>query len=560
MRKRILTLAVVFALVATGAAMVGTAAATHATATSTTTQDEGAQVTFDDQRSGGTTVTVASVTVPEGGFVTIHDASLGEGETLASVRGSSAYLSPGNHDNVTITLDQPVSEDTTLVAMPHKDTDADRTYDFVSSNAQDDGPYRDDDGIVTDGGEVTATATVEVSAQNSSGQYVIVDRVELANGGFVTAHDSSLLDGATFDSVRGTSGYLSAGVHEDVRIELDEPLEEDDTIIAMAHKDTNDNQQYDFVDSEGEEDGPYPGDVAGTASDPAGVTVSDEASVTFEAQTSGGGLVVVDSAFLPDGGFVTAHDSSLLDGETFASVRGTSDYLEPGVQPDVHVTLDEPLEEDDTIIAMAHKDTNDNQQYDFVDSEGEEDGPYPGDVAGTASDPGNVTVSAQVSIGDQTSDGNTLKVHHVDLSEGGFVTVHDASLGGGATFESVRGTSEYLEPGFHADVEVALDEPLKTSTTVFAMPHLDTNGNEAYDFVSSDGAEDAPYTTTDGDIVLDAGSVDVEMSGNDEGTGEDDSTPTGEDDSTPTDGNGPGFGPVAALVALVAAALLARRR
>ena len=41
------------------------------------------------------------------------------------------------------------------------------------------------------------------------------------------------------------------------------------------------------------------------------------------------------------------------------------------------------------------------------------------------------------------------------------------------------------------------------------MPHRDTNGNEVYDFVSSEGAEDAPYFNANDEIVLDGAQISV---------------------------------------------------
>ncbi|MEF8808395.1 MAG: hypothetical protein V5A17_01700 [Natronomonas sp.] len=90
-------------------------------------QGEAADATISQQTSGGTTVVVEEVTVPEGGFVTIHDSTVLDGgeAVLTSVRGASDYLEPGTHENVTVTLDEPLEEDDTLVAMPHRDTDGD---------------------------------------------------------------------------------------------------------------------------------------------------------------------------------------------------------------------------------------------------------------------------------------------------------------------------------------------------------------------------------------------------------------------------------------------------
>ena len=145
-----------------------------------------------------------------------------------------------------------------------------------------------------------------------------------------------------------------------------------------------------------------------------------------------------------------------------------------------------------------------------------------------------------------------VTVDSATLSQGGFVTIHDGTLLDGEVIGSVRGTSDYLEAGSHSDVEVSLDDPYGEDGTAIAMAHLDTNDNEQYDFVDSEGEEDGPYTTDEGDEVIADASLTVEggdTNGND-----------GDMDETEgTDGDGTGFGAVAALVAVVASVLAARR-
>jgi PGF-CTERM protein len=489
-------------LMVAGGAMagVGLVGASHVASTS-----------ISDQTSGGQTVVVDDVYLPEGGFVAIHDASVNNGgeDVLKSVRGTSGYLEAGNHSNVTVTLDDPLEEDQTVVAMPHRDTDGDRAYSFVSSGGEVDGPSTTEEGdIVVDTAEVTVSATVTMSDQQTDGSTVVVDRTELADGGFIAVHDSSLLDGATLDSVVGVSGYLGAGVHEDVRVELDDELDEEDTLIPMPHRDTNDNEQYDFVDSNGSEDGPYTNADGEIVLTTATVTPSDQATVSMNDTATSGYYVSVDEAFLPEGGFVTIHDATVTDGAVFDSIRGTSEYLEPGVHEDVGVHLDEPLEEGQTVVPMAHRDTNGNEEYDFPSSEGEEDGPYTTDEGDPVITTAETTLSAEVEMGDTESNGNTVVVDRADLSEGGFVTIHDATLFDGAVFDSVVGTSEYLEAGHHHDVEVTLDEPVTETRTLVPMAHRDTNDNQQYDFVTSEGGADGPYTD-EGDAVVDTARVSV---------------------------------------------------
>lgn len=136
------------------------------TETETPAEEPTASVTFDDQTSDGTSVVVQSVTMSEGGFVTIHDSSLLDGDALGSAIGVSEALDAGTHEDVDVPLfDVPggdfetsmLSDDQTLIAMPHLDTNGNGTYDFVSSEGSADGPYTDEEGAVVD----DATITIE---------------------------------------------------------------------------------------------------------------------------------------------------------------------------------------------------------------------------------------------------------------------------------------------------------------------------------------------------------------------------------------------------------------
>ncbi|EMA08983.1 PGF-CTERM protein/surface glycoprotein [Haloarcula vallismortis] len=180
--------------------------------------------------------------------------------------------------------------------------------------------------------------------------------------------------------------------------------------------------------------------------------------------------------------------------------------------------------------------------------------------------------TATVSISDQESDGSEVTVDSTQLSAGGFIVIHDSSLLEGEVEGSVIGSSEYLEAGSHEDITITLDEPMDENFTAIAMPHLDTNGNEEYDFPDADG----PYTGADGAVTDDANvTVIAEDTPEDTPTDTPEDTPTDTPEDTPTDTpedtpidtetetteeTGPGFTAAIALIALVAAALLAVRR
>ncbi|MFW6002792.1 MAG: DUF7282 domain-containing protein, partial [Halanaeroarchaeum sp.] len=151
---------------------------------------------------------------------------------------------------------------------------------------------------------------------------------------------------------------------------------------------------------------------------------------------------------------------------------------------------------------------------------------------------------ANVTFEDQTSNGTTVVVDEVHLSEGGFVVIHEsASLAEGDALGSTIGVSEYLTPGTHENVTVTLfDVPgqdfettaLENDTDLTAMPHLDTNDNMAFEFVTEEGAEDGPYTT-DGEPVVDDAMITIESDEPEPTTEEPTNETTTEEEETPED-------------------------
>jgi len=335
------------------------------------------------------------------------------------------------------------------------------------------------------------------------------------------------------------------------------------------------------------------GDDGGDGGDDTQETDGQFASVQFANQSSDGTTVTVDEATLSDPGYVAFHDVSLFEGEVAGSVVGVSEYLEPGVTYGTDVTLfdvpgadfeSESLTGTGALVAMPHVETGDDESYDFVASEGEEDGPFaeaglpvvdlafvdasggeegtatetPDGTAtatetpdGTATDTPDGTATATdsasdedapfatVDFGNQALSDDAVTVGEALLSDGGFVALHDARLLGSELFDSVVGVSEYLEPGVHRAVEVAVDDPDAVAEVPFPpapvkplipMPHLDTDDDESYDFVTSEGDDDGPYTA-EGQAVVDLGFVDTG------GEGTDTETPNGTETetATPTD-------------------------
>lgn len=123
------------------------------------------------------------------------------------------------------------------------------------------------------------------------------------------------------------------------------------------------------------------------------VAQADAASVTFLNQSAGFTFtgegpntttVMVERVVVPEGGFVAIHEAENVTGDydpaenvSVGAVVGNSTYLEPGEHSNVVVEIDGDLEESQTLVAMLHRDTNDNREYDFPEA----DDPYATDGA-----------------------------------------------------------------------------------------------------------------------------------------------------------------------------------
>jgi PGF-CTERM protein len=168
--------------------------------------------------------------------------------------------------------------------------------------------------------------------------------------------------------------------------------------------------------------------------------------------------------------------------------------------------------------------------------------------------------TASLAVADQTTAGETVTVRNATLPDGGFVVVHAPNVSTDPV-GSVLGASSYLENGTTENVTVSLTEPLREGTRVVVMAHTDSNDNQVYDFSSSNGSEDRPYTANGSPVTASARLTIIETTSI-ETTAETPSDTTAATTAAgtngTTDGSGPGFGVVAALLAL--AGLAWRRR
>jgi len=112
-----------------------------------------AEVAFEAQTSDGTSIVVASVTLPAPGFIAVHSNADGK---PGAVIGNSELLPEGTSTDVVVDLDQPLEATGLVFPMVHIDIDGDGEYTFAPPDNAVDIPATTADGsIAVAGAEVT---------------------------------------------------------------------------------------------------------------------------------------------------------------------------------------------------------------------------------------------------------------------------------------------------------------------------------------------------------------------------------------------------------------------
>jgi hypothetical protein len=336
---------------------------------------------------------------------------------------------------------------------------------------------------------------------------LVLDEAFLTDGGWVAIYDDDGRLQRVTDPARDVGrGYLQPGLYVDLY--LGDPLAaiigESQAVTVVA-----------FRDTDGDRIPEVPQNLSGLGETDDQPYVED-------------GAVVSDTQFVTVGEppYVEAGpDQTVLSGETVELEPGVFDGdYDPSTAEWAQTAGPSVDLRDATFPAFAAPDVSESTTLTFRFSIDDRSN-------NTGSDVVNVTVeprpplseaTASVDLNPSPTDGRVVFVDSVSLSNGGFVAIHDERLGEGDALGSVVGVSGYLPPGTHENVEVRLfdvpgvaddrefDRLEPGAYTLTAMVHFDTDRDERFDFVTSDGEVDGPYRT-DGDPVTDVRSVDVEL-------------------------------------------------
>lgn len=237
-------------------------------------------------------------------------------------------------------------------------------------------------------------------------------------------------------------------------------------------------------------------------------------TISFDNQTTNGSTVTVDSVTLSEPGYIALHTSGYATGPAPAeySIIAVSSRLSAGHHENVTINVSNAppenppglnltqLNTSQTLAVTVHQDTNGNQRFDFVQSTGSDDGPFvvSGDVVSDiarARVPTSSSQTVSVTFRNQTLRNNTLTVAQAHLPRGGFLIAHNASFQRtGDAVTSAVGLSRYLPPGNYTTITLRiLPNTLDETQIVTIRPSLDTNGNQQYDYVTSNGFQDVAY-------------------------------------------------------------------
>lgn len=315
-----------------------------------------ADLSFQDQFSEGSSVVIASVSLPSDGFVVLYADEAGE---AGDIIGVGERLAAGVIGNVTVPLFVPIEGDTEIHAVVHIDMDRDGVFTYEPPDG-----FIDVPASFANGEPAAALATIGllppltpadvlIEAQRTLGAEVVVASASLPADGFVVVLADE--DG-TPGTIVGQTGLLAAGSHDDLVVALDARLEISATLWAEVIIDRDGNGTLTPQGSGGE-------DLAGLRVD--GVEAAASAFITAVPrapavivaadQESEGAEVTLTSITLPSAGFIVVlSDIDGASGETLA----TGDLLERGTHRDIVLALEPPVEIPGTVWIELHIDLN----------------------------------------------------------------------------------------------------------------------------------------------------------------------------------------------------------
>ena len=467
--------------------------------------DDPATLTVEDQgTSNGNMVTIPEAKVSEGSWVVIHRSNeSGDGPMVPDIIGKAA-LESGTNTDVSIDLQESVSDGETLWAMLHEDTGTEGEYEFTGSDSPDQ-PITVDGEVLTKSFMISQTnpsvmANDQVNKSNSGGVFNV--DVKAAEEGWVVIHRSnSAGDGPMVPDIIGKAP-VEAGDNGTVQISLSdgESVENGEKLWPMLHYDTGTDGEYEF-DGAGTADQPviFNGNIVLT-----NFTVqANQSTLTANNQMVMGNSIMVDVDADADGWVVVHRDAG--SGPNVPPIIGKAP-IEKGMNTDVKIAFgDSVVSDGEQLWPMVHYDTGTIDQYEF-DGQNGLDQPMvvDGDILMK-----EITVSGatpNVMANDQAADSD-IAVAEANAMQRGFVVIHrntqDSNGNDAPDVTGIIGKAD-IYTGTNGNLTIDLgNNSVSSGEKLWAMLHIDSNDNGTYDFdVNDNNPDDPPVTDSNGDIVM----------------------------------------------------------
>ena len=334
---------VVFISILSTGVLSGAGLVELSSANETTQNQSNSSITVNNQTISGSRIVVQSVTIPSSGFVVLDLSGAGVAGVLEEdAVAVSEQLPAGTHQNITIPINQSppggVANRSSLnntgnyETIVYRDSNNNGRFEYLTSGTRTDKPMIIGSGaqerLVSDNAQITIegsrgdpnatpapSATIQFTDQRANGSAVTVESVTLPEGGFVAVHSESYLRpwGDPTQTVLGHSQYLPAGTHQNVSVELTNgSTTQGRSLVAVPSRDTNANQNYDYVETDGFRDVSYTVD---------GETVSDQAAVGGSGSSNSDSTQDQPSVF---GDPTTSPSTTAASSDTDSSQKNTS--------------------------------------------------------------------------------------------------------------------------------------------------------------------------------------------------------------------------------------------
>ncbi|MFD1096647.1 DUF7282 domain-containing protein [Salegentibacter chungangensis] len=478
--------------------------------------DPTGSLTVADQTVENNMLTISDVEMSADGWVVIHRAAESGGPMVPDIISEPKMVEAGTSSDVMVELKDGVEieDGETLWAMLHTDNGEIGMYEFDGSNGLD-AP------ILTAGGDVVtqsfsvmekATGSLMVEDQAVTDNMVTISSVTLNKSGYVVIHADNGEGAPVVPDIISEPVYLEAGTHTDVDVMFTEnaDVEAGDTLWAMLHTDTGEEEVYEF-DGENGLDGPITdmnGDVVLASFS---ITENDAAagSLTVDDQVLTNNNVTVGAITLEEDGYVVIHADNGDGAPVVPDIISQAVYLEAGTYTNVEVPLKESADVNmnDTVWVMLHTDTGTEGEYEF-DGQNGLDGPIT-DAEGNIvmeslviTDVSTSAITGSITIDNQAVSDNMITAESITVAEDGWVVVHADNGDGAPVVPEIISNPVYLEAGTNNDVEISFEESadVNAGDTVWVMLHNDTGAAGEYEFDGMNGL-DLPIVV-DGNVVV----------------------------------------------------------